>query len=367
MSIRTFTGVVTLSFLLVACAQVTPNSPSPSDATEVASSASVDAESSASSSPALSTRNVSYVGIVSASGLGVYQEGTHTLTLRDGSIVLLRASDLNLSLSAYEGKNVEVRGSVQPTVEAGGTIMSVEEVTVLEPSVSSSASVAPAMCGGIANIKCASGFACVDDLTDDCDTASGGADCSGVCVTLASSSSSSSSSLTSSSSKSTVLLSSTSSSVSKTSSASSSLSTSSVADSSSSGKSNLELQAMSKQNYSSNSLWTQKYCTSHIAFCISVHKNWYFKSFGATTNALWHVEFGMSDIYDLNQGVIILNLMSGPSSASGGATGQVKTIGSDVVGYLDWKGDHFEVTGDSSLKDAIAYMISSIKSYTPGE
>jgi hypothetical protein len=124
---------------------------------------------------------------------------------------------------------------------------------------------------------------------------------------------------------------------------------------------------MAKQNYSTSNLWTQQYCTSHIAFCISVHKNWYFKSFGATTTALWHVEFGMSDIYDLNQGVIVLNLMSGASSSTGGVSGQVKSIGTDVVGYLDWKGDHFEIIGDASLKDAISFMLTSIKSYTPGE
>ena len=38
------------------------------------------------------------------------------------------------------------------------------------------------LCGGIAGIPCPGAGVCVDDPTDDCDPASGGADCGGVCV-----------------------------------------------------------------------------------------------------------------------------------------------------------------------------------------
>jgi hypothetical protein len=37
-------------------------------------------------------------------------------------------------------------------------------------------------CGGFAGLQCATGFACVDDPSDDCDPTAGGADCAGVCV-----------------------------------------------------------------------------------------------------------------------------------------------------------------------------------------
>ncbi len=37
-------------------------------------------------------------------------------------------------------------------------------------------------CGGFAGIECPEGQVCVDDETDDCDPAMGGADCAGVCV-----------------------------------------------------------------------------------------------------------------------------------------------------------------------------------------
>lgn len=38
------------------------------------------------------------------------------------------------------------------------------------------------MCGGIAAIRCPKGKECVDDPSDSCDPAKGGADCSGICV-----------------------------------------------------------------------------------------------------------------------------------------------------------------------------------------
>lgn len=345
--------------------------PPPSVQVPVASDSSSSSSSSATSSvTVLSTRNVSFVGTVTDLGPSVIQEGTHALALSDGSTIILRSSDHSLTLGTYLGKKVEVRGSVQPTVEAGGTIMSVEEVTVLEVSASSSQSSEPTnVCGGLANIQCPSGFSCVDDLSDDCDESRGGADCTGLCVPLASSSVRSASSAVSAPASSSTSSSKVSSSIAapKPSSSSQSTRSSASSDPVSSSRASLELVAMSKQNYSTSSLWTQQYCTSHIAFCVSVHKNWYFKSFGATTKALWHVEFALSDIYELNQGIILLNLMSGPSSATGGTSGEVKMIGTDVVGYLDWKGDHFEIIGDASLREAISYMLTSIKPYTLGE
>ena len=37
------------------------------------------------------------------------------------------------------------------------------------------------MCGGMAGFPCPDGFECVDDPSDSCDPATGGADCSGIC------------------------------------------------------------------------------------------------------------------------------------------------------------------------------------------
>ncbi len=122
---------------------------------------------------------------------------------------------------------------------------------------------------------------------------------------------------------------------------------------------------MMKQKYDA-ALWTQQYCTSHIAFCIPAHKNWYYKSFGATTSNSWHVEFGINPIEQLNDGPIILNLVAGTSGSMNAQSGQIKTQGTDVVGFFDWKdGQHFELIADARLKDAVTYMLGKITSYTP--
>ncbi len=39
----------------------------------------------------------------------------------------------------------------------------------------------PVSCGGIGGFRCPEGSICVDDPTDDCDPATGGADCLGIC------------------------------------------------------------------------------------------------------------------------------------------------------------------------------------------
>lgn len=124
---------------------------------------------------------------------------------------------------------------------------------------------------------------------------------------------------------------------------------------------------MAKQNYTTPSLWSQKYCTGHIGFCVPVHKNWYYKSFGATTSTLWHVEFAMKDIQAIGQGVISLNLISGSSQDAGGADGKVETKGNIVIAYKDWDGRHIEITADARLAEPVTYMLSQMQRFTPDE
>ncbi len=314
------------------------------------------------------TRNVSYIGTVGELGVSIYQQGTHKLVLDDGQFILLESTDANLSLNVYLEKRVEVRGSVQPTVEGNGEIMRVEEVTVLESaasasfsSLSSSVPSERAMCGGIAGLPCSQGFLCVDDSTDSCDPMAGGADCSGVCVRQLESSSSSKALSVSSKSVASVA-------APASSSTASSLGSSEQSSESSINSLESQIVLMAKQKYGEPALWTQKYCSSHTGFCIPAHKNWYFKSFGATTSNAWHVEFGMTSIDALRSGPIVLNLVSGSSESMDAVDGQVKMQGRDVVGFKDWTGGmHFELIGDARLKEAISFMLQSITPYSTGE
>jgi hypothetical protein len=334
-----------------------------------ASSSSSSLESSESSVAPI-TRNVSYMGTVEDLGVTIYQEGTHKLSLESGQFILLSSTDANLNLNAYLGKKVEVRGSVQATVEAGGTLMRVEEITILEAGRSSSVASSKKFCGGIAGFQCGAGEECVDDPSDSCDPMNGGADCGGMCVTASSSSApvaeASSVSSVTSSVQSTVKSSSSKAAVSSISSVQSSVASSPSTVTSGALESQIAL--MAKQDYATPSLWTQQYCTSHVAFCIPVHKNWYFKSFGATTSNQWHVEFAMMDITELGQGPIVMNLIGGTSASMSATDGAVQTRGSEVIGFRDWRdGTHFEIIADARLKAAVQYMLDHITSYTPAQ
>jgi hypothetical protein len=125
---------------------------------------------------------------------------------------------------------------------------------------------------------------------------------------------------------------------------------------------------MAKQSYATSGIWTQKYCTGHVGFCVPVHKNWYYKSFGATTSTLWHVEFGISEIDALGQGGISLNLISGTAEAAGGIDGKTEEKGGIIVGYKNWDGGkHIQIAADARLAEAVTYMLDHLERYTPNE
>lgn len=356
-TIRTFT-LFSSVLLLLSCTS------SPSDSGTATSSDAAASVSEVSSSDMPVTRNVTYTGIMRKLGASIYMQGTHKLELQDGRFILLDTANDTIDLDAYIDTNVTVHGSVQPTVEGGGTIMHVEDVTSVTPSSSSvSSSVATTtFCGGIAAIACPSGYSCVDNPDDSCDPEHGGADCGGICIetinTSSSSVASSAAEATVSSSSQPVVHSS--------SSAVSSVASASSVSSSANSNADKEQQIvlMAKQNYDAENLWTQKYCTSTAHFCIPVHKQWYYQSFGASAGTLWHVEFGMGEIDQPGQGVITLDLVSGSSAAAGGADGKAVTKGGTVIGYRDWDGGrHFELKGDARLSAAASYMLANMEHY----
>ena len=114
---------------------------------------------------------------------------------------------------------------------------------------------------------------------------------------------------------------------------------------------------MAKQNLAESN-WTQAYCAPPtVGFCIPVHRNWYFKSFGAGTSALWHVEVGAQSIETVGQGPIRVDLLGGTLESKDILDGAVRTEGAEVAGYRTWTKDrHIRISAPSSLQDAVSYM-----------
>src|SRR3989338_11421889 len=80
--------------------------------------------------------DVTYEGTLEAAGISIYMEGTHRLVLSGGDFILLESDTEDLN--GYMNEQISVRGDVRSTVEAGGLIMTVENIALLEHEASSS-------------------------------------------------------------------------------------------------------------------------------------------------------------------------------------------------------------------------------------
>lgn len=119
--------------------------------------------------------------------------------------------------------------------------------------------------------------------------------------------------------------------------------------------------AMEKETFGA-AQWTQEYCSTHIGFCIPIHRNWWFKSFGATSSSLWHVEVSMEPVENLGDGPLLINLVSGEVGAVGAKDLEVRMHGNFAVGYRAWAdGRHFEVSAPVELKEAVQYMTEHLR------
>lgn len=251
------------------------------------------------------TGNVSYRGVVEPLGISLYMQGTHRLALPDGRFVLLEGPAVDLR--EYLGEEVEVFGAVRPTVEAGGVIMRVERVGRMKQASMVSSMV--------------------------------------------------SSSLPPPSSPSSV-------SFFRVSSPSSSLTTT-PSSSSSSVTGAPERDAwtgpMAEEKFTAEQ-WMREYCSTHVGFCVPVHRNWWFKSFGATASSLWHVEVSGEPIQNLGDGVLLVNLIQGDITTTGATDREVRMHGNFAVGYRNFSENrHFEISAPMELKEAVQYMTEHLK------
>lgn len=276
--------------------------------------------------PIRETQNVSYQGIVETANVGIVMQGTHQLRLIDARVVLLESKDIDLN--AYLGKKVSVFGATRPTVEGAQIIMRVEEVILLEDAASSESS--------------ASSDASSEQESESFSSAASSE------ITVSSIASSKAAS-------------------SKAAALSSAAPSSAVAVSSAgpatdtiSAEVMVHANAMAKDNMAPAN-WTQQYCTAHIGFCIPIHRNWWFKSFGTTTTSLWHVEISNAEMNNLGEGPIVIRLLSGNSASKKATDGQVRAQGDMVIGFKDWdSNEHFEIIAPANLQAAVAYLTENL-------
>lgn len=256
----------------------------------------------------------SYQGVIEEAGVSIYMEGTHRIVLADRQFVLLESE--NTDLDAYIGKEVEVHGMVRTTVESGGRIMMVDTVTVLETDSASSEAVS-------------SESASKDTVSSMSQVSSAQAVTSTASVRSVTS---------------------------RAAGSARSQAAASAVSSAATAVLDARVSTMAKANLAPAN-WSRTYCTQNVSFCVPVHKNWYFKSFGATTSTLWHVEVGPEELFSLGDGPVVINLVTGTAAADG----QVTVQGGAVIGYRVWKDNsHFEITAPAELEAVVRYMTTNL-------
>lgn len=314
----TFAGIGILTLTIAACSVSSIRSPAGGDETGSSSS-------SEDSSLPEQEMEVSYQGILEEAGVGIYMEGTHRLRYGEGQFLLLESDAV--SLNEYVGDQVRVTGIVRPTVEGVASIMRVTQIALLlngEES-SSSSSVEESSSSSTEETSSPSFFPVLSSLP---------------ALQLPSSSSEAPPPPRASSSA-----------------AASSAAASSAA--ATAGTSSEQTSAMAKANMAVSN-WNQQYCTSHIGFCVPVHKNWWYNSFGAENGTLWYVEMSASEIEKVGDGPLSVSFLPG-SLPSGTTDGSVVEQGVNVVGFRAWTGQrHFEIRAPRELRDAVTYMTQNL-------
>ncbi|MBU0766955.1 hypothetical protein KKF55_04215 [Patescibacteria group bacterium] len=277
--------------------------------------------------PMRETKNVIYQGIVKPAGISIYMQGSHRLQLDDGKFILLESNSVDLN--GYVNEKVELLGALRPTVEAGSMIMRVEQASLIredEPKEESTGT------GSVEELP-----PVVDDVMppeEEGPTEEPGE---------------------------------------------TSLPPSAEAEDLPPSEEeppateeepiqiSPELTERTKLMASddiSAGQWTQQYCTSHIDFCIPIHRNWWFKSFGATISYLWHVELSSEEISRLNDGPIHVNLVSGTIGSKKATDGQVREQDNQIVGYRSWTDNrHFEIKAPIALGEAVRYITANLEEY----
>lgn len=324
-------GLALVSLLLVSCGTQPVGQETPP--AEDQSSSSFEPEQTSSGAQVTETHNVTYTGIVRPAGISIYIEGSHKMELPGNRFILLESTSVDLN--GYVGEMAEVTGSLRPTVEEGGMIMRVEKIRLLAGSSSSASSSSGTTSSALSSVALvqplpvvarSSAVARAKEIPQE--------------PAAASSAKSESPSAGASTSE-----------------------DSERAQVPTSPAFQACVTSMAKQKFSAEN-WTQQYCTEHIGFCLPVHRNWWYKSFGTTTSALWHVEMSSEEIASLGDGPIVVTLTSGSVAAKHATDGQVRTQGTLVVAYREWTGNqHFEISAPSELQAPVRYIAEHLNAY----
>jgi len=299
------------------------------------------------------TKNVIYQGIVKPAGISIYTEGSHRLLLPDGRFILLESDGVDLN--GYVNEQVELLGALRPTIEGAGTIMRVESARLVTDGDSDNLPEDEEADDSEESEDSDNDPTEVDDdeeiADDDDDAPIPGLDEEAI-------------------------IGSNDDSEEKDDDIDEDMEPAEEPDETDeepeedspttpvSAELTARADKMSKESLTADN-WTQEYCTAHIGFCVPIHRNWWFKSFGTTNSFLWHLELSSEELINLYDGPIQINLMSGSVGSKKATDKQVRTEGGNVIGYRSWTDSrHFEISAPAALEEAVKYITENLSEHT---
>lgn len=260
------------------------------------------------------TKNVSYTGTVKPAGMSIYSEGTHRLVLKDSKFILLESTVKDLN--GYVGEEVQVLGAIRPTEETDAMIMRVEEISLIEKEEVETEE----------ENEEPEEAAATEETSEEVEEPKKE--------------------------------------VTEEQTEEVSAQEETVVEKVIEKKSPAYLkrvEKMASETFTAEN-WTQEYCTAHIGFCVPIHRNWWYKSFGATSSSYWHLEMNPESIENLGDGPLKVLLNGESIDALGIEEGAIQSEGSEVVGYRSWtNGRHFEIRADASLRGAVEYITEKLR------
>ena len=109
--------------------------------------------------------------------------------------------------------------------------------------------------------------------------------------------------------------------------------------------------------------WTQQYCSSHVGVCFPVRSDYWYHSFGAAADTVWHVELSSEDVVNLGDGPLSVDLVTGRLEGEL-SDGLIRELDGTVYGYRSWTGNrYFRVSAPTELRASVEFITKGIAPY----
>ena len=97
--------------------------------------------------------------------------------------------------------------------------------------------------------------------------------------------------------------------------------------------------------------------------CFPVRSDYWYHSFGAAADTVWHVELSSEDVVNLGDGPLSVDLVTGRLEGEL-SDGLIRELDGTVYGYRSWTGNrYFRVSAPTELRASVEFITKGIAPY----